>query len=73
MKPPSTESTVTTNKLKAIILLKKEVKRDLERLSKSRNRSMSNLVETLIMDEIKQAKESGELPEIPDEQEKEKE
>ena len=68
MKPTSTESTVTTNKLKAIILLKKEVKRDLERLSKSRNRSMSNLVETLIMDEIKKAKESGELPEIPDEQ-----
>ena len=53
---------VTTTKAKAMILMKQEVKADLERLAKARNRSMSNLVETLIMEEIARAKESGELP-----------
>ena len=56
------DNLVTTTKAKAMILMKPEVKADLERLAKARNRSMSNLVETLVMEEIERAKESGELP-----------
>lgn len=38
-----------------------ELKEDLERLADVRNRSISNLLETLIRDEIERAKSTGEL------------
>jgi len=63
MNPLSMSESVTTTKAKAIILMRPDVKKRLEQLAKTRNRSMSNLVETLVIEELKRAEESGELPE----------
>lgn len=57
---------VPTSKAKVFAYIQNELKEDLERLAEVRNRSISNLLETLIKAEVDQAKASGELP--PDDQ-----
>ncbi|GAB4469474.1 MAG: hypothetical protein OHK0037_27730 [Elainellaceae cyanobacterium] len=52
---------VATSKAKVMAYIEPELKEDLERLADVRNRSISNLLETLIRDEIEQAKTTGEL------------
>lgn len=53
---------VATSKAKLFAYLDPELKDDLERLADARNRSLSNLVETLVREEIDRARQSGELP-----------
>ena len=55
------ETLVATAKAKVLAYMEPEVREDLERLAAQRNRSMSNLIETLVIDEIRRAIESGEL------------
>jgi len=52
---------VATNKAKVFAYIDPELKEGLEQLAERRNRSVSNLVETLIQQEIEKAKEAGEL------------
>ena len=54
---------VATNKAKLIAYVSHADKADLERLAEIRLRSLSNLIEAMVRDEIRKAKESGELPE----------
>lgn len=54
---------VPTNKAKVFAYIEPELKEKLERLAERRNRSISNLLETLIREEIEQAEEKGELNE----------
>lgn len=56
------ESLVATEKARIVSYIDPDAKKDLEALASKRNRSMSNLLETLIYEEIQRAKESGELP-----------
>ena len=53
--------TVPTNKAKVFAYIEPELKEQLERLAERRNRSISNLLETLIREEVEQAKDNGEL------------
>ena len=53
---------VATNKAKLIAYVSHADKADLERLAEIRLRSLSNLIEAMVREEIKKAKESGELP-----------
>lgn len=55
--------TVPTNKAKIFSYIEPELKAELEALAQIRNRSLSNLIETLARLEVEQAKSSGELPE----------
>lgn len=50
---------VATNKAKLMVYMEHEIKNDLERLAELHNRSMSNYVETLIMQAVANAKQSG--------------
>ncbi|WOB41728.1 ribbon-helix-helix protein, CopG family [Thermoleptolyngbya oregonensis NK1-22] len=52
---------MATSKAKVMAYIEPELKEDLERLADVRNRSISNLLETLIRDEIERAKSTGEL------------
>lgn len=54
---------LATDKSKVMAYMDGPVKQELERLAEIRNRSMSNLIETLVLAEIQRARESGELPE----------
>ena len=56
------QTTVATNKAKLFAYVSHADKADLERLAEIRLRSLSNLIEAIVRDEIKKAKESGELP-----------
>jgi hypothetical protein len=57
-----TEFIVPTNKAKIFSYIEPELKAELEALAQIRNRSLSNLIETLARLEVEQAKASGELP-----------
>jgi len=52
---------VATSKAKVFAYIEPELKEELERLADVRNRSISNLMETLIRDELERARLSGEL------------
>ena len=54
---------VPTSKPRIVAHVTEPIKRDAERLAAVRNRSISNLIETLLQREIEGAKRSGELTE----------
>lgn len=54
---------MATKRPRLVVYLTDDVKQRFEELAEKRNRSASNLAETLIMKEIWQAEQSGELPE----------
>lgn len=55
------EATVGTKKSKVFSYIDPELKQELESLAAIRNRSVSNLMETMARQEIDRAKSSGEL------------
>jgi hypothetical protein len=55
-------ASVATSKAKLFAYVTHRDKADLERLADLRNRSVSNLIETLVKEEIARAKAAGELP-----------
>ena len=55
------KSTVATKKPRVVVYLSEELRNKLERLAESRNRSVSNLLETLTKREIEQAEAAGEI------------
>lgn len=55
------ESPVPTKNPRVVVYLSKELKADLEALAEKRNRSVSNLLETLAKEEVERAKERGEI------------
>jgi hypothetical protein len=57
---------VPTDKAKVFGYIEPELKKKLERLADRRNRSISNMIETLIREEVEKAEESGELPKLKD-------
>ncbi|MBD2023805.1 ribbon-helix-helix protein, CopG family [Leptolyngbya sp. FACHB-711] len=52
---------VPTSKAKIFAYVEPELKEKLERLAERRNRSVSNLLETLIREEVEQAERTGEI------------
>ena len=56
------EATVGTNKSKIFSYIDPELKQELELLAAIRNRSVSNLMETMARQEVDRAKASGEMP-----------
>lgn len=54
-------SEVATSKAKVFAYVEPELKEKLERLAERRNRSVSNLLETLIREEIEQAEKTKEI------------
>lgn len=54
-------SSVPTKNPRIVVYLTKELKADLESLAEKRNRSVSNLLETLAKEEVEQAKRRGEI------------
>jgi molybdopterin-guanine dinucleotide biosynthesis protein A len=59
--PSRVESPVATNKAKIFAYIDPDLKEAIEALAEVRNRSVSNLLETIARDEIEKAKISGEL------------
>jgi len=55
------EPSVATKKPRVVVYLDASLKERLEALADKRNRSISNLLETLAKQEIEEAQESGEL------------
>lgn len=53
---------VATDKAKVTAYIEADLRAEIDELCRLRNRSISNLVETLLREAIKQAKDSGELP-----------
>jgi molybdopterin-guanine dinucleotide biosynthesis protein A len=51
-----------TKNPRVVVYLTPELKAALEALAEKRNRSVSNLLETLAKNEVESAKERGELP-----------
>lgn len=58
------DSGMATDKAKLMVYLDPSYKEWLGKLASTQNRSMSNYVETLIIERIDEAIESGELPPI---------
>ena len=56
------DTVMPTDKARIVSYIPPDMKEDLERLAEIRYRSVSNLVEALIGEEIARAKTSGELP-----------
>jgi hypothetical protein len=56
------EATVGTNKAKIFSYIDPELKEELETLAVIRNRSVSNLLETMARQEVERAKLTGEMP-----------
>lgn len=54
--------TVATDKAKLFAYVEPALKDKIERLAETRLRSVSNLVESVMADEIRKAERSGELP-----------
>jgi hypothetical protein len=52
-------------KPKLSLYLPDDLKESISRLSEVRNRSVNNLIETVMRDEVKRAIASGELDEVP--------
>lgn len=57
----NTETLVATAKAKVFAYIDPDLKKQLEDLAEKRNRSVSNLIETLVMEEVERAKSNGEL------------
>lgn len=53
---------VATNKARLVAYCDPEVKEKLERLAEARLRSLSNLIESVLVEEIAKAERAGELP-----------
>ena len=53
---------MVTKRPRLVVYLTDDVKQQFEQLAELRNRSASNLAETLIMKELWEAEKSGELP-----------
>ncbi|UBF30770.1 ribbon-helix-helix protein, CopG family (plasmid) [Kovacikia minuta CCNUW1] len=56
------ETLVATNKSRIVSYVDPEIKEKLERLAEVRLRSLSNLIEAALVDEVARAEASGELP-----------
>ena len=54
--------TVATNKARLVAYCEHEMKAKLERLAELRFRSLSNLIEAVLAEEVARAEQSGELP-----------
>jgi predicted transcriptional regulator len=54
-------NTVATNKARLVAYCDPEVKEKLEKLAELRLRSLSNLIESVLADEVAEAESSGEL------------
>lgn len=59
------DSGMATDKAKLMVYLESSYKEWLGKLASTQNRSMSNYVETLIIERIDKAIDSGELPSMP--------
>ncbi len=57
---------VATNKARLVSYVEPEIKEKLERLAEARLRSLSNLIEAVLVDEVAKAEASGELPKKAD-------
>lgn len=55
-------SPMPTKNPRVVVYLSPELKAKLEALASKRNRSVSNLLETVAKEVVEQAEESGELP-----------
>lgn len=53
--------TLATDKCRVSTYITEEVKSELEKLARVRDRSVSNLIERIIKEEIKEAKAKGEI------------
>ena len=53
---------LATDKEKTFAYLEPALKRQAEKLAQIRARSLSNLIEWLVMNEVREAEKSGELP-----------
>lgn len=60
-KPTKANTFVPSSKPRIVVYIDPKIKADFERLAKIRNRSASNLFETLAAKEIEEAKANGEL------------
>lgn len=56
---------VATNKARLVAYCDPEIKEKLERLAELRLRSLSNLIESVLVEEVAKAEASGELPTKP--------
>lgn len=61
MKAMSQEIAVVTKKPRIVVYVSEELKDRLEALALKRNRTVSNLLATLAMDEVETAREKGEI------------
>ena len=52
---------VATNKARLVAYCEPEIKEKLERLAESRLRSLSNLIESVLVEEVAKAEANGEL------------
>ena len=52
---------VATNKARLVAYCEAEIKEKLEKLAESRLRSLSNLIESILVEEVSKAEASGEL------------
>lgn len=57
---------VATNKARLVSYVEPEIKEKLEKLAEARLRSLSNLIEAVLVDEVAKAEASGELPKKTD-------
>ena len=53
---------VATNKARIVSYVEPEIKEKLEKLADARLRSLSNLIEAALVEEVARAEASGELP-----------
>ena len=56
------ETEVATNKARIVSYVDPEIKGKLEKLAEARLRSLSNLIEAVLVDEVASAEANGELP-----------
>lgn len=54
--------TVATNKARIVSYVEPEIKEKLEKLADARLRSLSNLIEAALVEEVARAEANGELP-----------
>ena len=53
---------VATNKARLVAYCEPEIKEKLEKLAEARLRSLSNLIESILVEEVAKAERAGELP-----------
>jgi predicted transcriptional regulator len=61
MTATSIQTAVTTKKPRVVLYVTEELKAKLDKLAERRNRSVSNLLETLAKEEVERAETSGEI------------